>query len=309
MEIYLPIAEMSQSVPTLLILGLIVGFLSGMLGVGGGFLLTPLLIFIGVPQAVAVGSSANELVGVSAAGLVGPLRRGQIDFVMASVVGAGGVLGAFGGTTAFAALRRLGQIELVVSLGYVVLLGSIGTLMLIESVGVLLRAPSAASGQADAATRRPHLHSWAQRLPLKLRFQRSKLYISVLPPMALGVVLGLLSALLGIGGSFLAVPAMIYLLRMPATVVTGTSLLQTAIIASAVTIFHSRFNHSVDLLLALLLLAGAWIGVQLGGIVGARARGDHLRVALSALILLVGGKLLYDLTASPPALYSVTRTL
>lgn len=300
MDVYLPIAGVTEDVGVLLAIGLVVGFLSGVFGIGGGFLLTPLLIFIGVPEAVAVASSANQLVGASLSGVVSHMRRGNVDFKMGGVLISGGVFGAFAGVQLFGLLRRLGQIELMISLGYVVLLGTLGTLMLIESVGALIRARA-----PDARRRRLHEHSWFHRLPLKMRFRRSKLYISALLPLSLGATIGVLSALLGIGGGFLVVPAMIYILGMPASVVPGTSLFQTAGIAAVATLFQAIFNHTVDAPLALIMLLGAAVGVQYGTRYGARLSGEYLRVLLAALILAAGAKLLYDLTAQPADRYSV----
>jgi uncharacterized membrane protein YfcA len=271
MEIYLPIAQVSQDVLVLLGIGLVLGVLSGMVGISGGFLLTPILIFIGIPEPVAVASSANQLVGASLAGV-------QI----------------------FGVLRRHGQIDLVISLSYVILLSTLGTMTMIESIGAILRA-----SQPGARPRRLHQHSWFHRLPFKMRFRRSKLYISALLPLSLGVAIGMLSAILGIGGGFLVIPAMIYILGMPASVVPGTSLFQTIFITTSATILQAATNQTVDLLLALVVLIGSVVGVQYGTRLGARMSGEYLRVMLAALILAVGAKLLFDLTVPPDNLYSV----
>jgi uncharacterized protein len=300
MEIYLPIAQVTQDVFVLLGIGLVMGFLSGMFGVGGGFLLTPLLIFIGIPEPVAVASSANQLVGASLSGVVTHWRRGNVDFKMGIVLVSGGIVGSLAGVQLFSVLRRLGQIDLVISLSYVILLSTLGTMMMIESVGALVRA-----NQPDAPLRRLHQHGWFHRLPLKMRFRRSKLYISALLPLGLGFAIGLLSAVLGIGGGFLVVPAMIYILGMPPSVVPGTSLFQTIFITASATILQAVTNQTVDLLLALVILVGGVVGVQYGARFGARVSGEYLRVMLAGIILAVGAKLLFDLTVPPGNVYSV----
>lgn len=300
MEIYLPIAQVSQDVLVLLGIGLVLGVLSGMVGISGGFLLTPILIFIGIPEPVAVASSANQLVGASLSGVVSHWRRGNVDFKMGMVLVAGGIVGSLAGVQIFGVLRRHGQIDLVISLSYVILLSTLGTMMMIESVGALLRA-----SQPGARPRRLHQHSWFHRLPFKMRFRRSKLYISALLPIGLGFAIGLLSAILGIGGGFLVIPAMIYILGMPASVVPGTSLFQTIFITTSATILQAATNQTVDLLLALVLLIGSVVGVQYGTRLGARMSGEYLRIMLAALILAVGAKLLFDLTVPPDNLYSV----
>ena len=300
MDVYLPIAAVTQDVFVLLVLGLCVGFISGIFGVGGGFLLTPLLIFIGVPQAVAVASSANQLVGASLSGVLTHWKRGNVDFKMGAVLSAGGFIGSAAGVALFTLLRRLGQIDLVISLSYVLLLGTLGTLMMIESVGAIVRAR-----QPGARRRRLHQHTWFHGLPFKMRFRRSKLYISALLPLGLGFGIGVLSAILGIGGGFLIVPAMIYVLGMPTSVVPGTSLMQTVFIAASVTVLQALTNQTVDGVLALIMLIGGVIGVQYGARYGARLRGEYLRVLLALLILAVGAKLLVDLTVPPDSRYSI----
>ena len=300
MDVYLPIAAVTQDVFVLLALGLCVGFISGIFGVGGGFLLTPLLIFIGVPQAVAVASSANQLVGASLSGVLTHWKRGNVDFKMGSVLSAGGFVGSAAGVALFTLLRRLGQIDLVISLSYVLLLGTLGTLMMIESVGAIVRAR-----QPNARRRRLHQHTWFHGLPFKVRFRRSKLYISALLPLGLGFGIGVLSAILGIGGGFLVVPAMIYVLGMPTSVVPGNSLMQTVFIAASVTVLQALTNQTVDGVLALIMLIGGVIGVQYGARYGAKLRGEYLRVLLALLILAVGAKLLVDLTVPPDSRYSI----
>jgi uncharacterized membrane protein YfcA len=300
MDVYLPIAEVTQDVYVLLGVGFAAGLLSGIFGVGGGFLLTPLLIFVGIPEPIAVASATNQLVGSSVTGVIGHTRRGNVDFKIGTVIVAGGAAGSLTGVLLFSYLRRLGQIDLIISMGYVILLGTLGALMLTESVGAILRARD-----ADAQPRRLHAHSWFHRLPFKMRFRRSKLYISALLPLGIGYGLGVLSGLLGISGGFLAVPAMIYLLGMPASVVLGTSLFQTVFIAALSTLLQAMTNQTVDAMLALLVLLGGVIGVHYGVRAAPRFKSEYLRVGLALLILGVGIKLLYDVTVEPTNLFSI----
>jgi uncharacterized protein len=300
MEIYLPIAEMSVHWLVLLGMGAAVGFLSGMFGVGGGFLLTPLLIFYGVPAEVAVATTASHLTASSMSGAVAQWRRRVIDFKMAGVMLAGGLAGTIVGVQLFALLRRVGQADIVISAGYVILLGSIGGLMLNES----LRALRA----AKAATTRPaaERHNWVHGLPLKMRFRTSRLYISVIPPIVLGFIVGILSSILGVGGGFVIVPAMIYLLRMPTSVVVGTSLVQIVFVTAMTTILHAASDFSVDIVMALFLILGGVIGAQYGVRIAARMQGEMLRLLLAVLVLAVGARLLYGLVITPRELYTVT---
>lgn len=300
LDIYLPIAEVSLDVFVLLGIGGGVGFLSGVFGVGGGFLLTPLLIFIGVPPAVAVASSANQLIGASVTGVIAYWRRGAVDFKMGFVLLLGGLAGSVLGVWIFTLLKRLGQVELMISLAYVVLLGTLGSLMAAESLRVLLRRGP------GGARRKLHQHNWLHGLPLKTRFRRSKLYISALLPAGLGIAVGVLSAILGIGGGFVLVPAMIYTLGMPTAVVPGTSLLQIIFVAANVTFLQAYTNRTVDAVLALVLLVGGVVGAQLGTRFGTRLRGEQLRFLLALLVLAVAAKLAFDLTVRPASLYAVT---
>lgn len=299
MDIYLPIAEVSLDVFVLLGLGAAVGFLSGVFGVGGGFLSTPLLIFIGVPPPVAVASSANQLVGASVSGVLAHWRRGNVDVKMGVVLLLGGLLGSFFGVGLFTLFNRLGQIELVISLGYVLFLGTLGALMAIESLRAWVRR------RRPGSRRKLHHHNWMHGLPLKTRFRRSKLYISALLPAGLGFVVGVLSAILGIGGGFLMVPAMIYMLGMPTMMVPGTSLLQIIFVAGAVTVLQAVTNGTVDAVLAMLLLVGGVLGAQIGTRFGTRLRGEQLRFLLALVVLAVAGKLAFDLTVRPPDLYQI----
>jgi uncharacterized protein len=300
MDIYLPIAAISQDVFVLLVLGGVVGFLSGVFGVGGGFLLTPLLIFIGVPHAIAVASSANQLVGASVSGALAHWRRGNIDFHMGIVLLAGGFAGSVVGVWFFALLRRLGQIDIAISLSYTILLGTLGTLMLVESTRAVLRLRRPGAGR-----RKLHQHIWLHGLPFKMRFRRSKLYISALLPLTLGFFVGVLSAVMGVGGGFVMVPAMIYILGMPTAVVPGTSLFQIIFVAASVTVLQAVENGTVDAVLALVLLVGGVIGAQLGTRFGTHLRGEQLRALLAILVLGVAAKLAFDLTVRPDDPYSL----
>lgn len=304
MEIYLPIAEMSVRWLIVLAMGAGVGFLSGMFGVGGGFLLTPLLIFYGIPAEVAVATTASHLTASSMSGAIAQWRRRAVDLKMAGVMLAGGAAGAFAGVYLFSLLRRIGQIDIAVSVGYVVLLGSIGGLMLNES----LRALRAAKAGTPPPPRQIE-RNWVDALPLKLRFRRSRLYISVLPPIALGFVVGILSAILGVGGGFIIVPAMIYFLRMPANVVMGTSLVQIVFVTATTTILQAVGNITVDIVLASILIVGGVVGAQYGVRMAARMPGEQLRLMLAILVLAVGARLLYGLVATPADVYSITTGL
>jgi uncharacterized membrane protein YfcA len=298
MQIYLPIAEMSVNIFLILGMGGGVGFLSGLFGVGGGFLMTPLLIFIGIPSPVAVATEANQIVASSVSGVLAHWRRGNVDLKMGTVLLVGGVTGSTLGVWLFTFLRELGQLDLVIKLSYVVFLGVIGGLMLIESMRAILRN----RGQAPAKRRQ---HTWIHGLPFKMRFRRSRLYISVLPPILVGFVVGVLSAIMGVGGGFVMVPAMIYLLGMPTSVVVGTSLFQIIFVTANVTILQAANNQTVDVVLALLLLIGAVIGAQFGARFSARLQGEQLRGLLALIVLAVCAKLSYDLVATPLDLYAI----
>jgi uncharacterized membrane protein YfcA len=297
MEIYLPIAEMSVHWLVILGMGGAVGFLSGMFGVGGGFLLTPLLIFYGIPPEVAVATTASHLTASSMAGVLAHWRRRSVDLTMAAVMLAGGFAGTGTGVWLFALLRAAGQTEIVISVGYVILLGIVGGLMLDESVRALRADPAAKAKRAQ--------HNWIHGLPFKMRFRQSRLYISVLPPIALGFLVGMLSALLGVGGGFILVPVMIYLLRMPTAVVMGTSLVQVLCVTAATTVLQAVSNYTVDILLASLLIVSGVIGAQFGVRIGAQLRGEQLRLMLALLVLAVGARLLVGLILTPADPYSV----
>ena len=301
MEIYLPIAEIAVNWGMILGMGAAVGFLSGMFGVGGGFLMTPLLVFYGIPPTVAVATQASHITASSLSGALAHWRRGGVDLKMGTVLLSGGVIGSAVGVYLFGILERLGQIEFVVTASYVILLGTIGGLMLNESV----RAIRAARAGVVQPLRERGQHNWIHGLPFKMRFRRSKLYISVVPPLVLGFLVGALTAILGVGGGFLIVPAMIYLLRMPTNVVVGTSQYQILFVTAATTILHAGTNRSVDLVLATLLILGGVAGVQFGVRVGSKLRGEELRALLAALVVLVALRLLWGLVTTPADIYSV----
>jgi uncharacterized membrane protein YfcA len=301
LQIYLPIAEISVNLVVMLGLGVAVGFLSGMFGVGGGFLLTPLLMFSGIPAAIAVASGANQIVATSVSGALAQWRRGNIDLRMGAVLIAGGVAGALIGVLVLKVLREAGQAGLIISLTYVALLGVIGALMLAESIRAIRRARAG----KPATGRKPGQHNWIHGLPLKLRFPRSRLYISAIPPLVIGWVAGLLTAFLGVGGGFIMVPAMIYLLRMPTNVVIGTSMFQIIFVTAVVTVLHATLNHTLDVVLALILAAGGVMGGQFGFRAGQKLRGEQLRLLLGAMVLAVALRLLFDLVLKPSELYSI----
>ncbi|MEM8980827.1 MAG: sulfite exporter TauE/SafE family protein [Pseudomonadota bacterium] len=299
MLIYLPIAEVSVNAFLLLGLGGMVGVLSGMFGVGGGFLMTPLLFFIGIPPAVAVATEANQIVASSFSGVLAHLRRKSVDFKMGTVLLIGGLIGAALGVVIFNYLKSLGQVELLVTLCYVVFLGVVGSLMFIESLNAIRRA-----NKPNAVPKRKH-HSWIHNLPFKMKFRVSGLYISAIPPLLVGVVVGILAAIMGVGGGFIMVPAMIYLLGMPTKVVVGTSLFQIIFVTGFTTLLHATANYTVDIVLAVLLLVGGVIGAQVGTRIGAQLKAEQLRILLALMVLTVCGKLAFDLLVQPSELYSL----
>ncbi|MAU52787.1 MAG: permease [Roseovarius sp.] len=298
MQVYLPIAEISVNLFLVLGLGGIVGLLSGMFGVGGGFILTPLLFFIGIPPAVAVATGAAQIMGASFSGVLAHFRRKTVDLGMGTVLLIGGLIGAAVGVGVFNYLKSLGQVDLLVKLCYVVFLGVIGSLMLAESLRALRRTRS-------GAPPRRKKHGWVHGLPFKMRFRTSGLYISVIPPVLVGLSVGILAAVMGVGGGFVMVPAMIYLLGMPTKVVVGTSLFQIIFVTAFTTLLHATTNYTVDIALAVLLLFGGVVGAQVGAMIGARLRGEQLRVLLALMVLAVCAKLTLDLLLTPSELYSV----
>ncbi|MCA8879893.1 MAG: sulfite exporter TauE/SafE family protein [Rhodobacteraceae bacterium] len=304
MQIYLPIAEVSVNTYLLLGIGGLVGVLSGMFGVGGGFLMTPLLFFIGIPPAVAVATGANQIVASSFSGVLAHFRRKTVDLRMGTVLLAGGILGAAFGVQVFAALKAMGQVDLLVTLFYVVFLGIVGALMFIEALGAILRARRSGPHTPARRARHSRIHS----LPLKMKFRTSGLYISVIPPFLVGILVGILSAIMGVGGGFIMVPAMIYLLGMPTKVVIGTSLFQIIFVSGFSTMMHAGTTHSVDVVLAVLLLVGGVLGAQLGTRIGVKLKAEQLRILLAALVLAVCFKLALDLLLRPAELYSIAVT-
>ncbi|MBN9256882.1 MULTISPECIES: sulfite exporter TauE/SafE family protein [unclassified Mesorhizobium] len=302
MGIYLPIAEISVNVFVLLAMGAAVGFLSGMFGVGGGFLITPLLIFYNIPPAIAVATGANQVIASSFSGALSHMKRGTLDFKLGGVLLAGGVVGSTGGIYVFGLLRRIGQLDLFISLLYVVLLGTVGGLMLVESVNALRATRSGAA----PTLKKSGQHNWIHRLPLKMRFRASKLFVSVIPVLGLGAGIGFLSSIMGVGGGFIMVPALIYLLKVPTNVVIGTSLFQIIFTSAYTTLVHATTNQTVDVMLAFLLMAGGVAGAQYGAKAGQRLRGEQLRALLAMLVLAVAVRLAFDLFVTPPNLYSLT---
>jgi uncharacterized membrane protein YfcA len=283
-------------------MGATVGFLSGMFGVGGGFLITPLLIFYNIPPAIAVATGANQVVASSTSGALAHFKKGTIDFKLGTVLLTGGVFGSSLGVWVFSLLRSAGQLDLFVSLLYVALLGTVGGMMLVESVRAMRRA---ASGEAPSL-RRPGQHNWVHRLPLKMRFRTSKLFVSVIPVLGLGAVIGFLASIMGVGGGFIMVPALIYLLKVPTNVVIGTSLYQIVFTGAYTTIVHATTNQTVDIVLAFLLMVGGVAGAQYGAKAGQRLRGEQLRALLALLVLAVAARLGFDLFVPPASIYSLS---
>lgn len=302
MQIYLPIAEVSVNAFLLLGLGGLVGILSGMFGVGGGFLMTPLLFFIGIPPAVAVATEANQIVASSFSGVLAHFRRRTVDIKMGTVLLIGGLAGAAMGLVLFNYLKSIGQVDLLVRLCYVVFLGVVGGLMFLESLRAIRRA-RAAAGRPPSTQRRQR--GWVHALPFKMRFRTSGLYISVIPPLIVGVLVGILAAIMGVGGGFIMVPAMIYILGMPTKVVVGTSLFQIIFVTAFTTLLHATTNYTVDIVLAVLLLVGGVVGAQIGTQIGVRMKAEQLRILLAIMVLAVCGKLALDLLLEPDELYSL----
>jgi len=298
MQIYLPIAETSINVFVLLGMGGGVGFLSGLFGVGGGFLMTPLLIFVGIPPTVAVATEANQIVASSVSGVLAHWRRGNVDFKMGLMLLIGGVIGSTFGVWLFSVLRTLGQIDLVIQLSYVLFLGTIGGLMFVESTRSMLQSKR-------QVAKKKNFHTWMHGLPFKMRFRRSRLYVSALLPIGIGVLVGILAAIMGVGGGFVMVPAMIYLLGMPTSVVVGTSLFQIIFVTANATFLQASMNQTVDVVLALILLVGGVIGAQFGARAGTKLRGEQLRVLLALMVLGVCVKMGFDLIAVPTDLFAL----
>ncbi len=298
MELHFPIADVSVSFPLLMFLGFAVGVLSGLFGVGGGFLMTPILFFLGIPKLVATSTEAVQIAGSSLSGVLGHLRRKNVDLKVGCFIAAGGLGGTTAGVALTRWLRATGQVDTVIEITYVVFLGFIGGLMLIESLTTRARAKSGHG-------RRSHTHTSLHRMPWRVKFPRSKLYMSGFLPLGLGFVVGILTALLGVGGGFIMVPAMIYILGMPTLVVIGTSLFTVIFLTASVALQQSIVNVSVDILLALCLMVGGVLGAQLGVRLANRLPAQDLRIWLALLVLVVCGKLAFDLFVYPPAISSV----
>jgi len=301
-QLYLPIAEMPVNVLVIFGMGAAIGFLSGMLGVGGGFLLTPLLIFSGIPVAVAVATVTAQVVASSSSAALAYWRRRSLDPKLAAVLSAAGIVGSVLGVTAFNLLRQVGLLDLIIAIAYVTFLSLVGGLMLVESVRTIV---SSRRGKPQPL-RRPGQHGWMLKLPFKIRFKRSKLYVSVIPLAGVGLGIGFIGALLGIGGGFLIVPALIYLFRVPTSMVIGTSLVQIVATMSVAAILHAVTTQTVDALLALVLMLGGVIGAQFGARSALYLRGETLRALLALLVLAVGFRFLFDLVTPPTERYSIT---
>jgi uncharacterized membrane protein YfcA len=299
MQLYLPIAEVSVNIFLILGLGGLVGVLSGMFGVGGGFLITPLLFLAGIPPAVAVATSTNQIVASSFSALLGHLRRRTVDIAMGVVLLAGGLMGSALGIVVFNWLKARGQVDLLVELSYVIFLGTVGAMMFVESLNALIKS------RRPGARPKRRKHYWVHALPLKMKFRVSGLYISAIPPLLVGLSVGVLAAIMGVGGGFVMVPAMIYLLGMPTKVVIGTSLFQIIFVTAFTTMLHAVTNQTVDIALALLLIAGGVIGAQLGTRIGARMKAEQLRILLALLVLAVCGQLALGLVLRPTELYEI----
>ncbi|MDR6657543.1 sulfite exporter TauE/SafE family protein [Tardiphaga sp. 215_C5_N2_1] len=304
MQLYLPIADIPINVLLILAMGAAVGFVSGMFGIGGGFLMTPLLIFVGIAPAVSVASVASHIAASSFSGALSYWRRRAIDPALASVLLTGGVVGTALGVWAFTQLRNLGQLDLTISLSYVILLTAVGSLMFWEGLRALLRIR-----RGDPVNlRRSGSHSWVHGLPLKMRFKRSKIYLSVIPVIAVGLLIGFIGAVMGIGGSFILIPILIYWLRIPTSTVIGTSMVLTLVTMVIATLLHAVTNHLVDAVLALILMVGGVTGAQFGARAGQKIRGEHLRLLLGLLILAVGVRFAVELVVRPADLFTIRDT-
>ena len=301
MSIYLPIAELSVNMFLLLSLGGVVGFLSGMFGLGGGFLMTPILIFMGIPTNIAVATSANQIVASSISGTIGYWRQGLVDFKMGGVLLIGSFFGSILGVWIFSKLVVLGQIDTVISILYFSLLTSIGLIMLIESSQVIRDRV-----RRKTVKRKIHYHNWAHKLPFKIKFYKSKLYISAIPPIIIGFVIGILSATMGIGGTFILIPAMIYFLGMPTSKVIGTSLFQIIFVTALVTLLHATTTFAVDAVLAFFLIIASVIGAQLGVLAANKLRGEEIRALLAIIVLGVATKIALDLLVEPNEIFNIS---
>jgi uncharacterized membrane protein YfcA len=300
-QTYLPIAELPVNIFVLLFMGIAVGFISGMFGIGGGFLMTPLLIFIGISPAVAVASVTSHIAASSFSGVMTYWRRRALDLALALMLLIGGIVGTAAGVWLFSVLRAIGQLDITIGLSYVTLLGAVGLMMVFESARAILRAQQG----KPIEVRRPGSHAWFLGLPFKIRFKQSKIYVSAIPIWIIGFIIGFIGAIMGIGGGFLLVPALIYVLRVPTSVVIGTSMVLTLVTMAAATVLHSMTNHLVDAVLALILMVGGVIGAQFGARAGQRIRAERLRLLLGLLVLAVGLRFAYDLVLPPEEMFSL----
>ena len=303
MSIYLPIAEMNVNILLIIFIGMLVGGLSGLFGVGGGFLMTPLLIFLGIPPAVAVGTEAPHVLASSISGAIAHWRRRNVDIKMGFILLIGGIAGSTVGVNIFKILIGFGQIDLIIQLLFIFFLGLIGFSMLFESARTTIKKYRTTS----TIRTKLHQHSWLHGLPFKMRFHRSKLYISTIPPILIGFVVGVLSAMMGVGGGFIMIPAMVYILGMSTNVVVGTSLFQIIFVTANSTFFQSYLNQTVDIVLACLMILGGVIGAQIGARLGTRFRAEYLRGALAFIVLMVCLKIFLDLTLTPNELFSLSN--
>jgi uncharacterized protein len=300
-QIYLPIADLPVNVFLVFAMGLAVGFISGMFGIGGGFLMTPLLIFIGISPAVSVATVTSHIAASSFSGVINYWRRRAVDLALAVMLLVGGFVGTFAGVWLFTVLRAVGQLDLAIGLSYVILLTAVGSLMIAESVRAIMREWHG----KPVELRRPGSHTWFHGLPLKLRFKQSRIYVSVIPILVIGFLIGFIGAVMGIGGGFLLVPMLIYLLRVPTAVVIGTSMVLTLVTMASATVLHAVTNHLVDAVLALILMVGGVIGAQFGARAGQNIRGERLRLLLGLLVLAVGLRFAVGLFLRPDDVYSI----
>ena len=301
MSIYLPIAEMNVNILLIIFIGMVVGGLSGLFGVGGGFLMTPLLIFLGIPPVVAVGTEAPHVLASSVSGVIAHWRRKNVDFKMGFFLLIGGIMGSTVGVNVFKILSAFGQIDIVIQMLFLVFLGFIGFTMAFESAKTTISKYRTTS----SIRRKLHQHSWIHGLPFKVRFHRSKLYISTIPPIVIGFFVGLLSAMMGVGGGFIMIPAMVYILGMSTNVVVGTSLFQIIFVTANSTFFQAYLNQTVDIVLASLMILGGVIGAQVGARLGSKLKAEYLRGILAILVLIVCAKIFVDMTLMPENLYSL----
>jgi uncharacterized membrane protein YfcA len=305
MQIYLPIAEIPVNIILILMLGLIAGFLAGMFGIGGGFIATPLLMFIGIPPAIAVSTSTNQIIAASISGLLAQLRKGNVDIKMGMFLVVGGFIGSTIGISIFKILQKTGHIDLVIPVLYVIFLGSISITMLIDTVRALAEKKYGVTWEKKPSSRLRRKLQTIENLPWKVYFPKSDITVSIFVPIIISTGIGILVALMGVGGGFLMIPAMIYILRMPSSIVVGTSLFQIVFIASNATFLQAVTNHTVDIVLAFLMIISSAIGAQFGTRAGYKVDADSMRLSLSLLLLGVCVKMLFVLFAAPPSMYVV----